>query len=36
MMAAEAGVEVGTFNLAWLCEENKVNAFYSEWLIINF
>ncbi|XP_048772690.2 protein sel-1 homolog 3-like [Ostrea edulis] len=23
MMAAEAGVEVGTFNLAWLCEENK-------------
>ncbi|XP_061169647.1 protein sel-1 homolog 3-like [Saccostrea echinata] len=23
MMAAEAGIEVGTFNLAWLCEENK-------------
>lgn len=26
MMAAEAGIEVGTFNLAWLCEENKVNT----------
>ena len=24
MMAAEAGIEVGTFNVAWLCEENKV------------
>ncbi|CAI9722675.1 protein sel-1 homolog 3-like [Octopus vulgaris] len=23
MMAAEAGIEVGTFNVAWLCEENK-------------
>lgn len=26
MMAAEAGIEEGTFNLAWLCEENKVNT----------
>ncbi|GAB1598661.1 protein sel-1 homolog 3-like [Argonauta hians] len=23
LMAAEAGIEVGTFNVAWLCEENK-------------
>lgn len=35
MMAAEAGIEVGTFNLAWLCEENKVGtAFLS--LIFEF
>ena len=24
-LAADAGVEVGSFNTAWLCEENKVN-----------
>ena len=23
-MAADAGLEVGSFNMAWLCEENKV------------
>ena len=23
-LAAEAGLEVGSFNVAWLCEENKV------------
>ena len=28
MMAAEAGIEVGTFNLAWLCEENKVITYF--------
>lgn len=28
MMAAEAGIEVGTFNLAWLCDENKVNKVF--------
>ena len=24
-MAAEAGIEVGSFNVAWLCEENKAS-----------
>lgn len=28
MMAAEAGIEVGTYNLAWLCEENKVDKVF--------
>lgn len=35
MMAAEAGIEVGTFNLAWLCEENKVDTAFSP-LIFDF
>lgn len=26
MMAAESGPEVASFNLAWLCEENKVGV----------
>lgn len=35
MMAAEAGIEVGTFNLAWLCEENKVDTAFL-YLIFDF
>ena len=28
MLAADAGLEVGNFNLAYLCEENQVNLAY--------
>lgn len=28
MMVVEVGIEVGIFNLVWLCEENKVNKVF--------